>query len=80
MLPHLNIKVDFSQPIVREILNFMLDEKNSIKTITGLTGKVLGHDINWRLISKHDSRHILGYLTFEFDNEANKVLFILKLL
>ncbi len=81
MLPHLSVKVDFDLSIFREILDFMLDEKNDIaarpaQKIGRPTGEILGHDIHWRI--KDDPRSIPGSLTFEFDSEEDKILFILR--
>ncbi len=76
MLPHLNLKVDrftVRDPFLQEILHWM----NRRGTMA--TGKLLGHDVNWTVLKNAaDPRCEDGYLTFEFESEADKILFILK--
>lgn len=88
-MSHLNMKVDMDHPLFREILDFMMTDKNNITIIqdgrritTSLgipTGEALGHSIHWKTVRREDFRYKEGHVCFVFENEADKLLFILKL-
>lgn len=86
-MSHLNMKVDVKHPLFREIMNFMMDNKittifdgRSVTTSLGVaTGKALGHSIHWKTVKRGDPRCKKGHVCFVFKDEADKLLFILKL-